>query len=144
MTADGPLRVAADLTIPATELRWRFDPSGGPGGQHANKAATRAEVSWDVVRSGAVTEEVRSRLLERLGGRAPGGVITISVDETRSQWRNRVIARRRLAAMLDEALRPEAERVATRMPASARRRRLERKRRRAELKRGRRTPEPDE
>lgn len=144
MTADGPLRVAASLTIPAAELRWRFDPSGGPGGQHANKTSTRAEVSWEVARSEAVTEEVRSRLLERLGGRAPGGVITIAVDETRSQWRNRVIARRRLTAVLDEALRPEAERIATRIPASARRRRLERKRRRAELKRGRRAPEPDD
>jgi len=36
------LRVTDDLLIPGDELVWRFSPSGGPGGQHANRAASRA------------------------------------------------------------------------------------------------------
>lgn len=141
MREDGPLVVSGDLVIPAAELRWRFDPSGGPGGQHANKSATRAELSWDLAGSGSVPDDLRRRLLDRLGPRTPGGVITIAVDDTRSQWRNRTIARRRLATLLDEAMRPERTRLATRVPPGSRRRRLERKRYRAEVKRLRREPD---
>ena len=38
------LRVSHNLVIPAAELQWRFDPSGGPGGQHANRSSTRVEL----------------------------------------------------------------------------------------------------
>ncbi|HEX5630592.1 MAG TPA: aminoacyl-tRNA hydrolase, partial [Acidimicrobiia bacterium] len=61
------------FVIPPDELRWHFDTSGGPGGQHANRSATRVELSWDLSSSAAVPEEVRRRLLERLD---PGGTIT--------------------------------------------------------------------
>ena len=30
------------------ELEWRFTASGGPGGQHANTANTRAEVRFEL------------------------------------------------------------------------------------------------
>src|ERR1700680_5196398 len=71
-TTDGPLasrtlRVTRSLVIPADELEWRFTTSGGPGGQHANKASTRAEVSFDVAGSRSLGPRQRSRLLERLG-----------------------------------------------------------------------------
>ncbi|MFH1330440.1 MAG: peptide chain release factor-like protein, partial [Actinomycetota bacterium] len=97
---DEPLRVAPGLVIPADELRWRFDTSGGPGGQHANRSATRVELAFDLATSPPVPEAVRARLLERLSPRAPGGVVRVVVDESRSQWRNRQTARRRLAALL--------------------------------------------
>lgn len=143
MRHEQPLVVSGDLVVPAAELRWRFDPSGGPGGQHANKAATRAELSWDLGASAAVPEPLRRRLLARLGNGAPGGVLTITVDDTRSQWRNRTIARRRLLAVLEDALRPERTRLATRIPPGSRRRRLERKRHRADIKRLRQPPDDD-
>src|SRR5690606_7323155 len=44
----GRLRVDATCVIDASEITWRFTTSGGPGGQHANKAATRAEARFDV------------------------------------------------------------------------------------------------
>jgi ribosome-associated protein len=139
-----PLRVGDDLVIPAAELRWRFDPSGGPGGQHANRSSTRVELSFDLRASSAPTEELRARMLRRLGERAPGGVVTVTVDESRSQWRNRVIARRRLGKLLADAGRRERRpRIPTRPTREARRRRLERKRRRGELKRLRRRPESE-
>ena len=75
------------LVIPAHELRWTFTPSGGPGGQHANRANTRAEVRFDVVGSGALTTSQRERLLERLGP-----VVAGVADDERSQARNRVLA----------------------------------------------------
>jgi ribosome-associated protein len=71
-------------------------------------------------------------------------VVTVIADESRSQWRNRVVARRRLAGLLAEALRPRRPRVATAPSRGARRRRLASKRARGELKRLRRPPDPDD
>jgi ribosome-associated protein len=137
--------VGGRFSIPAPELRWRFDPSGGPGGQHANRSSTRVELSWDIGDSPSIPDSLRQRALEQLGSRAPGGVITVSVDETRSQWRNRALARRRLAGLLVDAIAaPAPERRPTRPGAAARQRRLEAKRRRAERKHLRRPPTPDD
>ena len=130
------LVVTDDLVIPATELAWRFDPSGGPGGQHANKAATRAELSWDLASSPVVDAELRNRLRERLGS-----TVTVSVDDTRSQWRNRQLARRRLAELVRESMRRPKARRPTRPGPAAKRRRVESKRRRSETKRLRRRPD---
>jgi ribosome-associated protein len=138
-----PIRVSEHLVVPGDELRWRFDTSGGPGGQHANKASTRVELSWELAASEAVSDRLRRRLLERLGKRATGGVVTIIVGDTRSQWRNRSIARHRLEETLVEAMRVDPDRIPTRTPPAARRRRLENKRRRSETKRTRRPPEQD-
>src|SRR5262245_14014724 len=61
------LRVTRSLAIPLDELEWRFSASGGPGGQHANTANTRAEVRFDVARSPSLGPRQRARLLDRLG-----------------------------------------------------------------------------
>ena len=53
--------------IPLEELEWRFSASGGPGGQHANTANTRAEVRFDVAGSPSLGPRQRARLLARLG-----------------------------------------------------------------------------
>ncbi len=140
---DDDLDVGRGLVIPAAELEWRFTTSGGPGGQHANKAATRAELSWDVGASPSLDESVRNKLLGRLGRRLAGGVVAVAADDTRSQWRNRSIARRRLAELLFDALREEAPRRPTRPSWASRKRRLESKKRRGMLKRLRRPPDVD-
>lgn len=141
---DEPLIIRPGIVIPATELHWRFDPAGGPGGQHANKAATRAELSLDLAASPSLPGEVRRLLLDRLGARAAGGIVRVSADESRSQWRNRRTARRRLAELLTAALDEPRPRHPTRPTAAARLRRLADKRRRAELRRQRRRPGPDD
>jgi ribosome-associated protein len=140
---DDNLPVTDDLVIPAGELSWRFDSAGGPGGQHANKAATRAELSFDLGRSGAVDDRTRQRMLSRLGSRAQAGVVVVTVDDTRSQWRNRQLARRRLAELLRDSARRVKSRRPTRPTSASRRNRVEAKRRRSATKRLRRRPEID-
>jgi ribosome-associated protein len=142
--AQDDLRVGDRFTIDGAELVWTFDASGGPGGQHANKAATRVELRFDVAASPSVPDSLRTLILERLGPRADGGTIAVTVDDSRSQWRNRKLARRRLSEMLEEASRPPKVRRRTKPSQAARRRRLERKRRRGRLKKLRREPEVEE
>jgi ribosome-associated protein len=131
----GDLVVTRSLTVPASELRWRFSRSGGPGGQHANTSDTRVELRFDVASSPSLGPRQRARLVERLGPE-----VRVVVDEERSQARNRDRALERLAARLAGALRVAAPRRPTWPSAAARERRLAEKRRRAERKRLRRPP----
>jgi ribosome-associated protein len=132
------LTISETITIPAGELAWTFSPTGGPGGQHANRSSTRAEVRFDVSASRAFDDESRSRLLARL---APGGIVTVIVDETRSQWRNRQIARQRLAGRIREVLKPDPpKRRPTKPSFAARRRRVDEKKARSRTKSLRKPP----
>jgi len=135
------LPIADAFVIPEAELEWSFSTSGGPGGQHANRNATRAELSWDLEASIALSDELRARLQGALGSRVRGGVITITAGESRSQWRNRQRARRRLAEALEGALRERRRRIPTRPSRSARNARISDKRRRGADKRLRRPPD---
>jgi ribosome-associated protein len=127
--------VTRGLVIPAEELEWRFTTSGGPGGQHANKASTRAEVTFDVAGSKTLGPRQRARLLERLGP-----TVRAAAGDERSQMRNRELALQRLSARLADGLRVDRARVATAPSASARARRLSDKRRRSTRKRERARP----
>jgi ribosome-associated protein len=135
----GHLRVSGSLRIPLDELRWRFTTSGGPGGQHANRSSTRAEVSFDVERSPSLGPRQRARLIERIGPTARA-----SSGDERSQARNRELALERLRTRLADALRMERTRRPTRVPAAASARRVADKRRRGARKRERGRPSDDE
>jgi ribosome-associated protein len=136
-----PLRVSSRLSIPESELRWRFSRSSGPGGQSVNTTDSRAELSFDVAGSASLGVTTRSRALERLAGRLTDGVLTIAAEEHRSQLRNRQAARERLAELLREATAPPPPpRRPTKPSKAARQRRLDRKRKHGETKRLRRPP----
>ncbi|MGA7203866.1 MAG: alternative ribosome rescue aminoacyl-tRNA hydrolase ArfB [Specibacter sp.] len=102
------LEVSHLLTIPASELDWRFSRSSGPGGQHVNTTDSRVELSWNVAESAALSEQQRQLLLGRLGRRLVQGVITVSSSEQRSQLRNRESAMAKLADIVTSGLAPEA------------------------------------
>lgn len=129
------LRVTRNVTLPMSEVEWRASTSGGPGGQHANRASSRVEVWFDVEASGSLGPRQRARLLQRLGP-----VVRASAGEDRSQARNRQVALERLAARLAEGLKQETPRRATTRTTSSEERRLGAKHRRAEVKRTRRYP----
>jgi len=123
------------LTVPATELVERFSRSAGPGGQSVNTTDSRVELEYDVAASTALTDEQRARALRNLDGRLVGGRLIVTASEHRSQHRNRVAARERLADLLLTALAPPPPpRRPTKPSAGARRRRLEAKKQRGETK----------
>jgi ribosome-associated protein len=129
------------MDLPADELQWRFETSGGPGGQHANRSSTRAILTFDVSASRVFDDETRSLIVERLGQ----PIIVIEVDETRSQWQNRQTAVDRLKERLEAAAAPPPpRRRKTRPRLAIRRRRLAEKRQHGEKKRLRQPPEGDQ
>jgi len=136
------LRVDDRHRIPAGELEVRAARASGPGGQGVNTTDSAVELRWDLAGSKAVTAAERERVRAALGARVTAeGVVIVRASESRSQWRNRQAARRRLAELVAEALRPPRQRIATRPSQRARQRRLDDKRRRSEIKRLRRGPD---
>jgi ribosome-associated protein len=135
------LRIGPGLTIPESELSWRFSRSSGPGGQGVNTADSRVELLWDVAGSPSPSPSQRERLLTRLAGRLVDGVLVITASEHRAQLRNRDAARDRLVALLTEALRPAPpSRRPTKPSRGSKERRLDAKKRRTDVKRLRRPP----
>jgi len=135
--ANDDLIVTRWLSIPAGELRWRFSPSGGPGGQHANTSNTKVTLTWNLEKSESLSDSQRTRLLKALGP----VVQVVAVDE-RSQARNRDIALERLRDRVRAALAIRARRRPTAPTKASINRRLAAKRQRAERKSERRV-DPD-
>jgi ribosome-associated protein len=129
-----------ELQIPEAELTFRFSTSSGPGGQHVNRSETRVTLLFDVAHSPSLTEEQRTRLLLKLQARLDGaGVLQISVQDSRSQHRNRDTAVTRLQHILAEALKEPKRRHKTRPSRTAVEKRLESKKRQSVKKQQRRS-----
>jgi len=138
------LRVGS-VTIPGDELKVRFTRSSGPGGQNVNKRSTRAEISFPVTTSRALSERQRKLALERLGSRVDTrGRIHVVSSSGRTQAENRVLALARLQGLLTDALRPPPRaRRSTKPSKRAVEKRIKQKKRRSEVKRARQKPRVD-
>ena len=137
----GRLVVRPGLAVPLEEIEFRADPSGGPGGQHANRSSTRVEVRFAPLRSSVFGPRHRALLAEALATRltADGTLRVVSARE-RSQLQNRRAALARLAELLARGLERPAPRTATRPTRASKRARVEAKKRRSTIKERRRAP----
>ena len=129
------LRITDAITLQEWELSENFTRSQGPGGQNVNKVETAVELRFEAERSPNLPAPVKSRL-RRLAGRrwTQDSAVLIRAEETRSQARNREIARERLAELIREALVAPRKRIATRPSLGSKRRRLAAKTQRGEVK----------
>jgi ribosome-associated protein len=134
-----PIQVRGAV-IPADELSWRFSRSSGPGGQSVNTSDSRAELSYDLASSTALSPVLKQRALRALAARLVDGVLTISASEFRSQLRNREAAADRMAKVLTAATAPPPKsRRPTKPTRGSQERRLAAKQRRSQIKRLRRS-----
>ncbi len=130
--------VTPEIAIDESELDETFVLSSGPGGQNVNKLATAVQLRFDVARSPALNDSVRTRLMRAAGSRlTKDGVLIIVAREFRSQERNRDAARARLIDLIRRAAIEPKPRKRTRPPRAAKERRLRGKSLRGKLKRNR-------
>lgn len=138
------LHINDQVSIPLSELHFRFARSSGPGGQHVNKSATQVELTFDVAHSPSLSGRHKQRLLSSLKNLVDsGGVLHLESQSTRSQLRNRQDVTARFQVLLRDALKPRRKRRPTRPTAASQERRLENKKRRGVVKRVRRSTDLD-
>ena len=122
-----------------SEITFQTSRSSGPGGQNVNKVESRVELRWHLLDSQLLTEAQKALILEKVAGQLTAeGLLLITAQDERSQFRNKEIALARFHALLLKSLRRPKPRKATKPSKGAVRKRLEGKKIQGEKKANRR------
>ncbi len=125
------------LSLPESEMAWRFSRSSGAGGQHVNTTDTRVELIWSLTDTTALSVAQKELVSQRLSNRLIDGTIVVVSSQYRSQHRNREAARVRLEELVTRAIIPPTPRRATKPSRASAQRRIDAKKRRSAVKQGR-------
>ncbi|WP_286914500.1 alternative ribosome rescue aminoacyl-tRNA hydrolase ArfB [Flavobacterium sp. UBA4197] len=126
------------------ELRYKAVRSSGAGGQNVNKVSSKIQLTFDVSNSSALTDEEKSKVLEKLAARlTKEGVLLLNCDENRSQLKNKEIVTKRFLSLIQESLWVDKERKATKIPHSVIKKRIQSKRNLSQKKDFRKKPKLD-
>ena len=120
------------------ELRYKTSRSGGAGGQHVNKVSSKVMLIWDVGASEVLTADEKILVREKLANRInKEGLLHMEASDDRSQVANKDKVTTRFFELLNQALKKEKKRVATKIPKSQILDRLDRKKKQAQKKQSR-------
>ena len=116
-------------------IQYKTSRSGGSGGQHVNKVASKVELQFDFEACKLWTEKDKLRIRQKLGNRLSAeGKVRVICQEDRSQFKNKVLAQKKLLSMLSNASKIPKLRKPTKKSKASIEKRLEDKRYRALLK----------
>lgn len=97
-----------------SEISFSASRSSGPGGQNVNKLNTRIELRFNIPSSKIFTDDEKEILLKKLKSKVTHeGDFLITVQDERSQIKNKQIALTRFYDVLREALKPPKKRKKT-------------------------------
>jgi len=122
------------------ELSYKTSRSGGKGGQNVNKVESKVEISFDVLNSNVLSEEIKQKILNRPNLTDNSGCIKVISEKNRSQLENKEEARRKLIQVLQLTLRPVKKRRPTKPTKASKRKKEQSKKLHSEKKQNRRKP----
>lgn len=126
------------------ELSFKAIRSSGAGGQHVNKVSSKVVLSFDVPNSQGLNQREKRLLLQSLHTRLTGaGVLSISCDESKSQFQNKDKVIKRFLEILEKGLIVQKRRVATKPSKASKRRKVDAKKQRGVTKSLRKKPRLD-
>lgn len=130
-----------DTNLLKSELTYKYVRSSGSGGQHVNKVSSKAELYFDLQNTNAFNTVEQQKLLEFFNNRlSKDGILMLSCDDSRSQFRNKALVTHRFLELITEGLKEEKIRIPTRIPRGVKKKRLKDKRINANKKANRKPP----
>lgn len=120
--------------IPENELNISAIRSQGSGGQNVNKVATAIHLRFDVKNSSLSTEKKEQILAYKDHRLTSEGIIIIKAQRHRSQEKNLLDAKERLAEIISKATKVQKNRKPTQPSRGAKQKRIDGKKQRGSTK----------
>ena len=132
------LKITKTLVIPSNEIKWRFSRSSGPGGQNVNKIESRVEIVFNLENSKVLNDYQKKILKINLKTKIVKNILSLAVQEHRSQFLNRQLALIKFRSILKDGLNKSFKfRKSTKPTKASQKKRVEVKKKRGELKKSR-------
>lgn len=120
------------------EFHFSAARSGGKGGQNVNKLATKVLLEFDIERSTILSEAEKDLLRMKLASKiTQAGLIQVVAEKERTQLSNRLLAIKKMYALLNACFMEKKKRKATQPSNASKQKRLEQKKQRAQIKQAR-------
>jgi len=126
------------------EITYKAVRSSGSGGQHVNKVSSKITLFFNVLKSNGLTADEKETLIKNLNSKiTQEGLLILSADESRSQFRNKAIASERLIKLLSKNIVKPKKRKATKPTKGSKVRKAEAKIKHSQKKSLRQKPKED-